>query len=92
MAKLKAAGVHSCGDIVNLPTGQQKSLFGSDAQRLVNLASGIDNRPIIDTASKVYKSLGITAKQAFLLPCWQIDDIAAAMHPCRFKLRHLRFS
>ena len=47
MAKLKAAGIATCGDIVSLPEGQQRALLGSDAFRLVNLASGIDPRAVV---------------------------------------------
>ena len=47
MAKLNAAGIVTCGDITALPEGQQRTLLGSDAFRLVNLASGIDPRAVV---------------------------------------------
>ena len=47
MAKLQAAGIQSCGDIASLPEGRQRALLGSDAGRLVNLARGIDPRPVV---------------------------------------------
>ena len=73
MAKLKAAGVHSCGDIVNLPTGQQKSLFGSDAQRLVNLASGIDNRPVVPYS----RAKSISSETTFSENISELDTLLA---------------
>ena len=47
MAKLQAVGLESCGDIASLPEGRQRALLGSDAGRLVNLARGIDTRPVV---------------------------------------------
>ena len=47
MAKLNAAGIVTCGDIAALPEGQKRTLLGSDAFRLVNLASGIDPRAVV---------------------------------------------
>jgi DNA polymerase-4 len=73
MAKLKAAGVHSCGDIVNLPAGQQQSLFGSDAQRLVNLASGIDNRPVVPYS----RAKSISSETTFSENISELDTLLA---------------
>jgi DNA polymerase-4 len=73
MAKLKAAGVHSCGDIVNLPAGQQNSLFGSDAQRLVNLASGIDNRPVVPYS----RAKSISSETTFSENISELDTLLA---------------
>ena len=73
MAKLKAAGVHSCGDIVNLPAGRQKSLFGSDAQRLVNLASGIDNRPVVPYS----RAKSISSETTFSENISELDTLLA---------------
>ena len=47
MAKLQASGIESCGDIASLPEGRRRALLGSDAGRLVNLACGIDPRPVV---------------------------------------------
>jgi DNA polymerase-4 len=73
MAKLKAAGVHSCGDIVNLPAGRQQSLFGSDAQRLVNLASGIDNRPVVPYS----RAKSISSETTFSENISELDTLLA---------------
>lgn len=73
MAKLKAAGVNTCGDIVNLPAGRQHSLFGSDALRLVNLASGIDERPVVPHS----RAKSISSETTFSTNISELDMLLA---------------
>ncbi|MBL6604956.1 MAG: DNA polymerase IV [Alphaproteobacteria bacterium] len=73
MAKLKSAGVNTCGDIVNLPAGRQHSLFGSDALRLVNLASGIDERPVVPHS----RAKSISSETTFSTNISELDMLLA---------------
>ena len=73
MAKLNAAGISTCGDIVALPEGQQRALLGSDAARLVNLASGIDPRAVVPKS----RAKSISSETTFAKNLSDYDALAA---------------
>ncbi len=73
IAKLKKAGVNTCGDIVNLSAGRQHTLLGSDAARLVNLASGIDNRPVVPHS----RIKSISSEATFSINISELDTLLA---------------
>ena len=46
VARLNAAGIETCGDLVSAPDGQLSGLVGRRASTILNLAAGIDPRPV----------------------------------------------
>ena len=61
------------GDIVALPEGQQRTLLGSDAFRLVNLASGIDPRAVVPRSrAKSISSETTLPKMCQIMKRWQL--------------------
>lgn len=53
--KLNAAGLHTCGDIAACPTSKLRTLLGRDAERVKQLAFGIDPRTV--ETSRAAKSI-----------------------------------
>ena len=46
MARLNAAGIESCGDLVSAPDHQVTAILGRNASTIRDLAAGIDPRPV----------------------------------------------
>jgi DNA polymerase-4 len=55
-ARLKKAGVETIGDLRRHPTELLDHLLGSDGERLVRLAHGLDDRPVV--SDRESKSIG----------------------------------
>lgn len=67
--KLNAAGLHNCGDIAACPPAKLHSLLGRDAERVKQLACGVDPRHVEPSrAAKSVSSETTFAKDISALP------------------------
>lgn len=108
MIKMEQLGIHTCGDLQNLPQHRLLKEFGSFGKRLYDYARGIDNREV--KPQRLRKSLSVeqtfahdllTAKQAEqamheliakFTPRWQALEREYQIHKLAIKLRYNDFS
>ena len=69
--KLNAAGLHKCGDIAACPAPRLRTLLGRDAERVKQLACGIDPR-VVET-SRAAKS--VSSETTFALNISALPDL-----------------
>ncbi len=73
--RLEALGLRSCAELANAPRDQLDAHFRRGAQVLIDMANGVDHRPV--RSERMRKSLG--AERTFDHDLTRADDLLAAL-------------
>jgi len=82
VARLNAAGFHSCGDLVRASPKHLGAILGKQASQIQKLAAGIDARPV--TTERAAKS--ISSETTFHRDLGQLGDLEAELEALCLKV------